>query len=139
MEINFEEIKQKIKVNGISFHQANTKDSFNYIVTAVGLYRMRYSNSEIMKMLVNLTNPGHDDYAMGRRFLDNEMVATRLISAITSTIASAGVDIKTEEGSKIIKVFVESLSGEEMDNFILDSLRDCASADHWYMYEKQWD
>ena len=39
----------------------------------------------------------------------------------------------------IINSFVDSLSGREMDMIILDALRDCASADHWYTFEKEWD
>ena len=136
MEINFNEIKENIKVNGISFHSKN-QAAYNYIVTAIGLYRMRYNNTEIMKNIEALAK--NDDYAMGRRFLDNEMVAVRLLSAINSSFRNVDVNLDEESGKKIVNTFVQSLSGQEMDAFILESLRDCASADHWYMYEKQWD
>ena len=39
----------------------------------------------------------------------------------------------------VIKSFVDSLSGSEMDAIILDGMRDCASADHWYAFEKDWN
>lgn len=139
MEINFNEIKKNVKVNGITFHRTDNKQTYNYLVTAIGLYRMRHTTTEIMEKLKALNHAGYDEYAAGRRFRDDETVATRLISAINNAFAVAGADVQSKECIKMVDVFVQGLSGTELDAFILESLRDSASSDHWYMYEKQWD
>lgn len=126
-----------IKCNGIGM-MSPAKNVKPFITTAISLFRMRYSSDEIMEML-----PGNGDYYPGTRFKDDDRVADRLCSAITSAAVKEYYKDGTEadplilEG--IIESFTNSLSGTEMDILILEALRDCAEADHWYKYEKQWD
>jgi len=136
----FNQYKMKvsdIKCNGIGMMSpANNVRPF--ITTAISLFRMRNSTDKIMEML-----PGNDDYYPGNRFSDNERVADRLCSAITeATINEYHGDGKAFDSyvlEGIIEAFTNSLSGFEMDILILEALRDCASADHWYKFEKEWD
>jgi hypothetical protein len=39
----------------------------------------------------------------------------------------------------IIESWFDSLSASEIDILIQEGLRCCASADHWYTFEKEWD
>lgn len=59
----------------------------------------------------------HGEYHLGTRYGSDDMVRRRIESAIRSE----------EE-------FLADPLG-----WALDGLRECASADHWYTYEKQWD
>lgn len=133
---------EQIKCNGISYsYPANLAEPI--IATALSIFRMRFSESEIFEMF-----PKNDlDFYAGRRFNDNQTVVTRISSALTEAATSEYLkksvqqidenDISLLEMS--ILAFVESLSGSEMDKLLLEGLRDCASADHWYEFEKQWD
>lgn len=132
----------QIKCNGISYSYP-AKLAAPTIETALSIFRMRFNNSEIFEMF-----PKNDpDFYAGRRFRDNETVVTRIASALTEAAAQEylkkpshaieGSDIELLEMS--ILAFVDSLSGSEMDKLLVEGLRDCASADHWYTFEKQWD
>ena len=126
-----------IKCNGIGM-MSPSNNVRPFITTAISLFKMRNSTEDIMEML-----PGNDDYYPGTRFNDNERVADRVCSAITNAAANEYYKDGTESDplvlQGIIESFTNSLSGSEMDVIILEALRDCASADYWYKFEKQWD
>ena len=132
----------QIKCNGISYSYP-ARLATPIIETALSIFRMRFNNSEIFEMF-----PKNDpDFFAGRRFRDNESVVTRIAAALTATAAQEYLkkpyhsieetDVELLEMS--ILAFVESLSGSEMDKLLVEGLRDCASSDHWYTFEKQWD
>lgn len=132
----------QIKCNGISYSYP-ARLATPIIQTALSIFRMRFNNSEIFEMF-----PKNDpDFFAGRRFRDNETVVTRIAAALTTAAAQEYLkkpyhdieetDVELLEMS--ILAFVESLSGSEMDKLLIEGLRDCASADHWYTFEKQWD
>jgi hypothetical protein len=56
------------------------------------------------------------DYYLGYRFLDDNTVMDRIESAIT------------DEAEFLANPYA----------WCLDALRDCAGADHWYTFEKDW-
>lgn len=130
---------QNFKCNGIS----NTQPAKNVkptIQTAVSLLRLRKSNDEIIASF-----PVNDDYYIGTRFSDDESVATRVCSGLVDYAEKELYNRTTNEYADALLVesyidaLVNSLSGTEMDAIILEGMRDCASADHWYAFEKQWD
>jgi hypothetical protein len=132
----------QIKCNGISYSYP-ARLAAPTIETALSIFRMRFNNSEIFEMF-----PKNDpDFFAGRRFRDNEAVVARISSALTAAASAEYLkkpyheidenDISVLEMS--ILAFVESLSGSEMDKLLVEGLRECASADHWYTFEKQWD
>ena len=132
----------QIKCNGISYSYP-ARLATPTIETALSIFRMRFNNSEIFEMF-----PKNDpDFFAGRRFRDNEAVVTRIAAALTEVAAREYLkkpyhaieetDIELLEMS--ILAFVDSLSGSEMDKLLVEGLRDCASSDHWYTFEKQWD
>ena len=135
---------EQIKCNGYSF-SAPTKPSQPLLLTSIKLFRMRFSPEDIMAKIDAIQA---DDYYFGTRCRDDDNVYGRIASAITS---AAIKEIYPESQNKVmeddqvsvlegfISAFTESLSGSEMDALIIDAFRDCASADHWYKFEKQWD
>lgn len=122
-----------IKANGSGYY-APVKSSLQYIEAAIALYRIRYTLDEISSKF----DKKYDHY-MGIRFHDNRDVAIRIATAITR---EAKLELSTEDDLVLegyIKSFVNSLSGSEMDEIILDGLGCCARADHWYTFEKEWN
>lgn len=120
-----------IKCNGEgSTFQA--KSSIPAIQTAVSLFRLRFSEDEIFEKLPD------GDYHPGIRFNSDSDVTIRIATGLVSEAKSK---LQSEDPIIIegyIKAFVDSLSGTEMDQLIFEGLRDCASADHWYAFEKEW-
>lgn len=127
----------KVKANGISGQNPWPQASriIPIIETALSVFRLRHNQEDIFRKMYEL-DP-HDDLAAGRRYSDNNAVATRILSAINEHAFTLTED--AEEAHNIIYNFIENISGAEMDILIIDGLRCSASADHWYMYEKQWD
>lgn len=122
-----------IKSNGVSYHEPATS-SIPTIETAIALYKMRFSLDEILDKFDQSQN-----FYPGSRFNDNHKVVIRIASALTRA-AEDNLENATEDILEgYIKAFVESLSGNEMDQIIINGLEDCAQADHWYQFEKEWD
>ena len=96
---------------------------------------MRNSSHEIIEKLVQ-NNPKYDYYP-GTRFSNNEAIAIRICSGLVELALNSDKQDNTIEEN--IESFVNSLSGTELDQIILEAMRDCASADHWYAFEKEWD
>ena len=132
---------ENIKSNGISYNKPAKNVAEGIILTAISLYRMRHTEKEIFDMFPE------GEYHSGTRFNDNKAVCTRICSALTTAarISLFGTQLVVDMDEKIplfegvIKSFVDSLSGKEMDIIILDGMKDCASADHWYTFEKDWN
>lgn len=129
---------QDFKCNGIG----NTQPALGIkpiVQTAISVFRLRRSNDEIIASF-----PIGYDYHIGRRFTDDETVATRICSGL---VEYAEQRLYKESGQsapaliveQYIDALVNSLSGSEMDQMILEAMRDCASSDHWYTFEKQWN
>ena len=133
-----------IKANGIGWHSPAHRIK-SQLVTQIGLYKMRFTDKEIFS---KFPDEGWG-YLQGRRYNTNEDVAVRIMSAIVdqarkeyieengaSDMSSDNMEILLEG---IITAWFETLSASEIDILITDGLRECASADHWYTYEKEWD
>lgn len=85
--------------------------------TARSVFQVLVAQARIdfKEAMASETGPG-GRYELGYRFENNDDVLTRIESATTED---------------------EFLGNARA--WILDGLRECASADHWYTYEKQWD
>ena len=127
----------KVHANGISGRNPWPQVSriTPIIETALSVFRMRNTTDEILAQISN-GDPYADLYP-GTRFSNNDQVATRILSAVNEHAFTLTDNV--EEAHQIIYDFFENISGKEMDTLIFDGLRCCASADHWYKYEKQWD
>jgi hypothetical protein len=127
----------KVHANGISGRNPWPQVSriTPIIETALSVFRMRHSTDEILGQ-ISKGDPYADLYA-GTRFSNNDQVATRILSAVNEHAFT--LTDNAEEAHQIIYDFFENITGKEMDTLIFDGLRCCASADHWYKFEKQWD
>ena len=136
---------ENIISNGISHHSSIKEVVGGTLSTAISLYKMRHNEQEIFSKFPE------GSYHPGRRFNDNDDVVIRICSALSRTARKEYLNNKTAYLNKdmsesdelmlqgIVNSFVDSLSGKEMDMIILDALRDCASSDHWYTFEKEWE
>lgn len=133
---------ESIKCNGLTGGYGNaTLNVQSTIQTAVSLFRMR--QDDILEMLP------HGQYHAGSRFKSDEDVTNRICSGLYEaaiqevTGKSWPAHNATPEQFvlivRLIEVFIEQISGKDMDTIILEGMRDCAGADHWYTFEKQWD
>jgi len=135
---------ESIKVNGITWHEP-AKNIIPHLATQIGLYRMRFTDKEIFSKF-----PENDDHYLGRRYSTDRDVAIRIAGAIVKNAADQYVysnmdrnSMETEQVGLLIEGIIESwfnsLSASEIDVLIQEGLRCCASADHWYTFEKEWD
>jgi hypothetical protein len=127
----------KVHANGISGRNPWPEVSriTPIIETALSVFRLRHSNEEIFENISK--GDAYADLYAGTRFSNNDQVATRILSAVNEHAFT--LTDNAEEAHQIIYDFFENISGKEMDTLIFDGLRCCASADHWYKFEKQWD
>lgn len=125
---------KNFKCNGVG-NTTPAKNVKPFIQTAISLYRLRNSSKETLEKLIQI-NPVHD-YHTGERFLDDESVTTRICSGLVELASNISNPHNTIEEN--IESFVYSLSGPELDQIILEGMRNCASADHWYTFEKEWE
>ena len=76
------------------------------------------------------------DYHQGRRFNSVEDNAYRLITGIAKHVS------EYIPSSELVEMHVGAilpmLTMEEKVTLVADACRDCASADHWYTFEKDW-
>ena len=126
----------KVKCNGVggSGYQAayQHKDSILSIVDEVV---SKIGRDQLFNLAVELDpNCG---YHTGRRFNSNEDLSTRLATGLGSYIFS---ELKSGELTEMyIGSLFNRLTYDEKQTLVADSARCCASADHWYEFEKEWD
>ena len=76
------------------------------------------------------------DYHQGTRFNSVEDNAYRLITGIANHVSEY---IPTSELIEMhVGAILPMLTMEEKVTLVADACRDCASADHWYTFEKDW-
>jgi len=109
---------------------ASSKSSIPVIQTSINLFRMRFNRDEIIQKF-----PQNEKYFAGVRFDSDSCVAIRIASAMSER---ARKELKTNDDNILegyIKAFVDSLSGTEMDQLIIEGLRNSAETDHYYTFE----
>ena len=133
-----------IKCNGESSLSPSAELAAPYLQTAISVFRLRYTEKDILTAIHKLNPNG--DYYFGIRCSNDSSIYYRIAIAISLTAYNElfkGISELSKEQfetlQKYIVNFVESLNGSEMDALIIDAFRDCAEADHWYKFEKQWD
>lgn len=75
-------------------------------------------------------------YYAGSRFNSVEDVTYRLVSALGNWSYKNVQDELLVEMN--VKFIAETISEEDAITIVIDAHRDCASADHWYTFEKDW-
>ena len=75
-------------------------------------------------------------YYAGSRYNRIEDNAYRLVTGIAKQVSSY---LDSDELIEMhVGAVLNNLTIDEKVYMVLDALRDCASADHWYTYEKDW-
>jgi hypothetical protein len=132
---------KSIKANGISYY-GSVRKHIAFVENAIAVFRLRYTYDDLVKKWPQ------DDYYEGRRFQNNEDVAARLLSAVSGAVnqalREAGIEPYNEDNTATKDAialgdhFMSTLSGTDLNGLISDAMRECASADHWYTFEKEY-
>lgn len=134
---------ESIKCNGLTGGFGNaTLNVQSTIQTAVAVFRMRHKN------IFEMMPPPHIDYHAGTRFNSDEDVKNRICSglyeAAIKEVTGKSWPSHDETPEQFVEVvmmiekFIENINGADMDTIILEGMRDCAEADYWYTFEKQY-
>lgn len=79
---------------------------------------------------------GWGEYHPGSRYTDLDSNTSRLITGIAKHVWSY---LPNEHLAEMhVGAVLSMLTIDEKVYMVLDALRDCASADHWYTFEKDW-
>ena len=88
------------------------------------------------KIFELITEDSTNDYHRGHRFEEVENNAYRLISALAKHCSTY---LDSDELIEMhIPAVLKGLTTEDKVTIVVDACRDCASADHWYAFEKDW-
>lgn len=125
----------EIKANGVMHVPGiNLSKYISIIETSIPLYRMRNTDGDIFN---KFPDQSLDAYYRGSRFKDNHEVALRAASAVLEYFYNPEVD--KEIINEQLEEFFTEIDGKTMDALIQDALRDCAEADRYYTFEKNWN
>lgn len=133
MEYTFK--ANEVHCNGIGGggYQAarKSKDLIEKIVVEV---REELGLNEIWSRIIAADPNG--DYHQGSRFNYVDDVTTRLVTGLGDW---AWKKFENEELAEMnIKHILETITKEDAITIVVDAHRDCAGADHWYTFEKDW-
>ena len=78
----------------------------------------------------------YTEYYAGSRYSNVEDNGYRLVTGIAKHVSTYLKDDKLIEMH--VGAVLNNLTRDEKVYLVLDALRDCASADHWYTFEKDW-
>ena len=125
-----------VKANGVggSGYQAVLKyrDAVHSIVDEV----VNTIGRDRLYELAVASGDKHDDFYAGSRFNSNEDLTYRLVTSLAGYIwPKFKNDLLTE---MYVGGLFARLSYDEKQILVVDAARDCAGADHWYTFEKDW-
>jgi len=134
MEYTFD--ANEIQCNGIggAGYQQALKQS-DLIESMILKVRNEVGIDLIWKMILEKDPNG--DYHQGSRFNNADRVVDRLATELGRWAWSISMD-DSLVASKV-KNLLETITKEDAITIVVDAHRDCASADHWYTFEKDWD
>ena len=127
---------KEVKCNGIggSGYQGALKHK-DQILAIVEEVRNSIGLEAIWKQI--LENDPIGDYHQGRRFLTADDNVSRLITGLGNYTHSY---LNSDELVEMhLGAILNNLTFEEKVILVVDACRDCAGADHWYTFEKEWD
>jgi hypothetical protein len=128
---------EDIKCNGWgSYCTLISKENQNAIQTFVSVYRKAEDFENLVSEMA--INRPSDDFYFGRRCKEDDTITGRITSALGS-YAMLQWDNSKELAEMWINAQIEMFTGKVMATLVKDALRDCAGADHWYTFEKDWN
>lgn len=125
---------ESLKANGISSNRTiiDTRNT-NRIHTFVALLNDREPVENKINLLIE---SGRQDLYYGSRCKDISAIVDRITSMLAMHAASQFSSIELAE--MWINAQIEQLNGRELATLANKAIEECASADHWYTFEKQW-
>ncbi len=129
---------KKIKCNGIGGHGYQAvykhKDQIQAICQEV---RDLLGDKLWDKMIKQASEVDtYTNYYAGSRYNDVTSNTTRLVTGIAKHVSTY---LKEDHLIEMhVGAILNNLTIDEKVYMVLDALRDCASADHWYTFEKDW-
>ena len=124
-----------VKCNGSGYGTSLISvENRNAIQTYVSVYRKTTSFEDLVNEMTDKDRS--NDYLYGRRCKEDSSIADRINHALgdyaSNQFENRGL------ASMWINAQIEMFTGATMTYLVKDANRDCASAEHWYTYEKQW-
>lgn len=127
----------EVKCNGVGGqgyqsamkHKGSILNVVDEVVNTIGRERL-YE-------LVVASGDKYDDFYSGRRFNSNEELMYRLATGLGNYIYPKFNNDELTE--MYLGAQLNMLSYEDKQTLVVDAARDCASADHWYTFEKEWN
>ena len=125
---------ESLKATGISSNRTiiDTRNT-NRIHTFVALLNEREPVENKINLLIE---SGRQDLYYGSRCKDISAIVDRITSMLAMHAASQFSSIELAE--MWINAQIEQLNGRELATLANKAIEECASADHWYTFEKQW-
>ena len=119
-----------VKCNGIGrslVSEENSKALLDFITS----HRLTVDFANLVDDL------GRDTY-YGSRCKDDSTIAARMFTGLTA-YALEQFDDNGELAGMWLNACLNKITIEELNTLFRDALRDCAEADHWYTFEKEWE
>lgn len=129
----------EVKCNGTGGHgyrgALKHKDTITKIVEEVKS-NLSIEDFWLLTQAQNQKQPYSSELYQGRRYGSVDDLTYRLISGLANYCYSY---LESEELVEMHLISVlASLTYEEKQYLVIDAARDCAGADHWYAFEKDW-
>ena len=122
-----------IKCNGAGGYSNLVSDeNKNVIKTYVSVYRNVEDFTELVSQMSKTDQS--DRYFYGSRCSSDAIITERITTALGEYSFQKLQD--NELAEMWINSQIEMLNGKDMTILVKEALRDCASADHWYDFEK---
>jgi hypothetical protein len=127
----------EVKCNGSGYGSSViSTENKNAIQTYVSVYRKTTSFEDLVYEMANQDQS--NDYLYGHRCKDDSTISYRIYNAL-GVYAMNLFENSKELSEMWINAQIEMFTGATMTHLVKDALRDCAGADHWYTYEKDWN
>lgn len=128
----------EVVCSGITVGAGSTLTESNYqtLTTFLKTHFMMSPPDVILEEL-NDSNQIQSDWIVGRRVKDIDTVITRMISGMFNY---AQTKFQNKELSGMwINSQIKMMTAKDIITIMENALIDCATADHWYTFEKEWE
>jgi hypothetical protein len=126
----------QIRCNGIGgAGWPTTKETIDLALQLIMETTERLEGTDAIFNRLVADNPG-ENYWVGSRFLDPDRVTARLLTGLCDWAwALTGEQAACDQ---LIRQTLETITPSDAIIITLEAYRECASADHWYLFEKEW-
>jgi hypothetical protein len=123
---------KEVKCNGISSSLVLIdQENRQVIETYISTYRIAADFRKIVESF------GEDWSFYGRRCKEDSTILSRITSGLANYALSL-FNNDTVLAEQWVNFALRNISAKDLNILIVEALRDCASADYWYTFEKEW-